>query len=48
VCIHPVWWVQGAFESMRFIPPLNVTKEEIDTGLERFEKACADVFTKSA
>ena len=28
-------------EVVRFLPPLNVTKEELDTALERFEAAVA-------
>jgi len=36
----------SAFECVRFIPPLTVTAEEIDTGLGVFEKALQDVFGK--
>jgi len=36
----------GAFEVMRFIPPLTATEEEIDQGLQRFGKALADVFPR--
>lgn len=32
------------FETLRFIPPLNVTKEEIEIGLEKFEKSLKNVF----
>jgi 4-aminobutyrate aminotransferase len=32
----------GIYESIRFIPPLNVTKEEIDIGLSIFEKAITE------
>jgi len=34
----------GARESMRILPPLNVSKEEIEHGLEGFEGALKDVF----
>jgi len=33
----------SAFETIRFIPPLNVTEEEINQGFEIFDKAMADV-----
>lgn len=34
------------FEVMRFIPPLTVSKEEIQIGLEIFDAALSDVFGK--
>ena len=34
------------FEAMRFIPPLTVTKEEIELGLDIFGQALAEVFKK--
>eukprot|EP00775_Hariotina_reticulata_P014082 gene14082-14203_t len=34
----------GARESIRFLPPLNVTAAEIDQGLEVFEASCKEVF----
>eukprot|EP00877_Chromochloris_zofingiensis_P004955 jgi/Chrzof1/14460/Cz09g03230.t1 len=36
----------GARESMRFLPPLNVTQEEVDMALDVFDKSCAEVFNK--
>ncbi len=36
----------GAFETLRFIPPLNVSKEEIDLGVKIFSKVCDDVLGK--
>ena len=34
----------GARESMRILPPLDVSKEEIEQALEGFEGALKDVF----
>lgn len=34
----------GAFEAVRVIPPLTVSKEEIDLGLQILGKACEKVF----
>jgi 4-aminobutyrate aminotransferase len=34
----------GAFETVRVIPPLTVSKEEIDLGLQILGKACEKVF----
>ena len=31
------------YETLRFIPPLNVTAAEVDTGVAIFEKALAKV-----
>ena len=45
----PVWCViliQGAFETIRFIPSLNVTEAEIALVLERYGKALDDVLPK--
>lgn len=36
----------GARESIRFLPPLNVSAAEIDHCLEAFEASCKDVFGK--
>ena len=36
----------GAFETLRFIPPLNVTKDEIQTGLNIFKIALKEAFAK--
>ena len=36
----------SVYETVRFIPPLTVSKQEIETGLSIFEKACAKVFGK--
>jgi 4-aminobutyrate aminotransferase len=36
----------GARESIRFLPPLNVTAAEIDQGLDTFEASCKEVFGK--
>lgn len=36
----------GAFETLRFIPPLNATREEIDIGLKIFGEAVSDVLSK--
>lgn len=33
----------GARDVIRFIPPLNVSKDEIDLGLQMFRKALANV-----
>jgi 4-aminobutyrate aminotransferase len=33
----------SAFESIRFIPPLNVTKEEMDEGIQLFTAALTEV-----
>ena len=35
---------QGAFETIRFIPPLNITESELNMVLDRYGKALADVF----
>lgn len=37
----------GTFETMRFIPPLNATREEIDLGLKTFGQALGDVLNKA-
>jgi len=37
----------GAFETLRFIPPLNATREEIDLGLKTFGQALGDVLGKA-
>lgn len=34
----------GAFETLRFIPPLTVTKDEIQTGLGIFKTALKEAF----
>ena len=34
----------SVYECIRFIPPLNVTKEEVDIGLERVEAALDAAF----
>lgn len=34
------------FETVRLIPPLTITSQEIDMGLDRFKKACESVFSK--
>jgi hypothetical protein len=34
----------GARESIRFLPPLNISAQEIDIGLEKFEACCKEVF----
>jgi 4-aminobutyrate aminotransferase len=34
----------GARESIRFLPPLNISEAEIDTALEKFEGCCKAVF----
>jgi len=34
------------YETLRFIPPLNVSKEEVDTGLKIFESSMEKVFKK--
>ncbi len=34
----------GARETVRFLPPLNVSEGEIDEALDTFEKSLADVF----
>ncbi|WIA18214.1 hypothetical protein OEZ85_009686 [Tetradesmus obliquus] len=36
----------GARESIRFLPPLNVTAEEVDTCLNGFEAACKEVYKR--
>lgn len=36
----------GARESIRFLPPLNVTAEEVDTCLNCFEAACKEVYKR--
>lgn len=33
----------GARESIRFLPALNVSAEEVDIALDAFDKACAEV-----
>ena len=38
--------IQGAFETIRFIPSLNVTEAEIALVLERYGKALDDVLPK--
>ncbi len=37
---------QGAFETIRFIPSLNVTAAEIDMVLDLYSKAVKEVFDK--
>ena len=34
----------GIYETIRFIPPLNITKADMKTGLEKLEKALEKVF----
>lgn len=34
----------GSFETMRFIPPLTISAEEIDEGVHRFEAALSQIF----
>lgn len=34
----------GARESIRFLPPLNVSAQEVDLALEKFEACCKEVF----
>lgn len=48
-CLHEGMFLLtcSAFETIRFIPPLNVTEEEVNTGLEIFSKALQSVFGKS-
>eukprot|EP00951_Prasinocladus_malaysianus_P009094 scaffold66349_cov20-Prasinocladus_malaysianus.AAC.2 len=36
----------GARETVRFLPPLNVTKAEVDEALDTMRKALADVLSK--
>ncbi len=36
----------GVYETIRWIPPLIVSKQEIQEGLKRFESALNDVFSK--
>ncbi len=42
LCCDPT--PQGAFETIRFIPPLNITEGEMTLVLDRYGKALADVF----
>jgi acetylornithine/succinyldiaminopimelate/putrescine aminotransferase len=34
----------GARESIRFLPPLNISAQDIDIALEKFEACCKEVF----
>jgi hypothetical protein len=34
----------GARESIRFLPPLNVSAQEINMALDKFEACCKEVF----
>jgi 4-aminobutyrate aminotransferase len=34
----------GARESIRFLPPLNISAQDIDMALEKFEACCKEVF----
>jgi 4-aminobutyrate aminotransferase len=34
----------STFETMRFIPPLVISEEQVDMAVNKFEKACATVF----
>lgn len=34
----------GARETIRFLPPLNVSEGEVDEALRIFEDSCAEVF----
>jgi len=34
----------GIYETIRFIPPLNITEKDMSTGLERLEKAMEKLF----
>jgi 4-aminobutyrate aminotransferase len=36
----------GIYETLRFIPPLNITQQEMQLGLEKLEKAMQKVFKK--
>ena len=38
--VHPA----GARETIRFLPPLNVSEGEVDEALGIFEDSCAEVF----
>lgn len=38
----------GIYETIRFIPPLTISKEEMDEALQKLEKALAVVFPKKA
>jgi 4-aminobutyrate aminotransferase len=34
----------GSRESIRFLPPLNVSASEVEEGLDKFAAACQEVF----
>ncbi len=38
----------GARESMRLLPSLNVTEEEVKVALDALDKACAEAFGQGA